>query len=595
MTYRIEDFLNIKVAYASGVSPDGSKVLVSSNLTGTMQLYRTPRTGGGLTQITDEEEPVSGSYLPTEDRILLTMDEGGNERNQIWTIEDDGSNLTKVVYDPEFIHRPGGVTRDGKTLAYACNRRNGVDFDIYVHELANGDEAMVFSDGGWCQPVGFSPDGRFLAVYRMTDLNGDNEMHLIDLVNGERMVVAQHTDPSEVGQPRWMPDSSAFFFSTDVSREFSAIARFNLASKEWSYVIEDDWNLACTIDWTGTRLMVNRNFHGFSEISLYDPSSVQKIADIPLPHQGMAGGSFARDGSFFAYTFTSPVEPGDVWVYDFSTGSHTRLTNSPKGVPSEVFVQPTVESYSSFDGEAIHALVFRPTNGSESPPAIVNVHGGPESQFSPLFSGVLQYFIHRGYAIVAPNVRGSTGYGKRFFHLDDVRKRMDAVKDLGSLNGWLPELGLDQRRAVLMGGSYGGYMTLAGLAFQPDLWAAGVCTVGISSLVTFLENTAAWRRRFREREYGSLEHDREFLVQASPITHVEAMRAPLFLIHGENDPRVPVGEARQIHASLTSRGIPCEMLIYPDEGHGLAKLKNRLDAWPRVADFLDELWRKDPS
>jgi dipeptidyl aminopeptidase/acylaminoacyl peptidase len=197
--------------------------------------------------------------------------------------------------------------------------------------------------------------------------------------------------------------------------------------------------------------------------------------------------------------------------------------------------------------------------------------------------------VTAGYAVVVPNVRGSTGYGKRYASLDDTTKRLDSVRDLQSVHGVLESLGFDARRAVLWGGSYGGYMTLAGIALQPDLWAAGVDIVRISNLVTFLENTSEYRWVHREREYGSLANDRDFLVQASPLSHVEAIRAPLFVIHGRNDPRVPLGEAEQRVANLERRGVRHELLVYDDEGHGLARLANQLDAYPRAIRFLDEV------
>jgi dipeptidyl aminopeptidase/acylaminoacyl peptidase len=221
---------------------------------------------------------------------------------------------------------------------------------------------------------------------------------------------------------------------------------------------------------------------------------------------------------------------------------------------------------------------------------VIMIHGGPESQLRPVFQPLAQYFVSHGYAVAGPNVRGSTGYGKRYEHLDDVRKRLDSVRDVVALHDWLGEHPrVDATRAVLYGGSYGGYMVLAGLAFFPERWAAGIETVGISSLVTFLENTADWRRAVREREYGSLERDRAFLHEVSPLTHVDRIAAPLFIIHGANDPRVPLGEAEQIHRSLTERGVQCELLVYPDEGHGLAKLANRLDAYPKACAFMDEV------
>jgi dipeptidyl aminopeptidase/acylaminoacyl peptidase len=260
-------------------------------------------------------------------------------------------------------------------------------------------------------------------------------------------------------------------------------------------------------------------------------------------------------------------------------------------------VVPERHRYRSFDGEEVPLFAYRPPRPlADPPPVVVLIHGGPESQYVPSFSPVVQYLVAQGFGVVAPNVRGSTGYGKRWQHLDDVEKRLDSVRDLASLHDWLEaDGGFDPDRAVLYGGSYGGYMVLAGLAFQPERWAAGIDIVGISNLVTFLEHTAPWRRRFREREYGSLERDRDFLVAASPITHVDAIRAPLFVIHGANDPRVPLGEAEQIHAALTEKDVECELLVYGDEGHGLAKLANRLDAYPRAVEWLDRVLGLDAA
>jgi dipeptidyl aminopeptidase/acylaminoacyl peptidase len=282
-------------------------------------------------------------------------------------------------------------------------------------------------------------------------------------------------------------------------------------------------------------------------------------------------------------------------VCDTETGESERLTESPSAVDPRELVEPDLHRFDSFDDESVPVFLYRPS-GPGPFPVVIMIHGGPEAQLRPIFSPLAQYFVTNGYAVAAPNVRGSTGYGKRYEHLDDVRLRLDSVRDLASLHDWLGSVEwVDESRAVLYGGSYGGYMVLAGLAFHPDRWAAGIEIVGISSLVSFLENTAAWRRAVREREYGSLEHDRDFLLEVSPLTHVDEIRAPLFIIHGANDPRVPVGEARQIHHSLTERGVPCELNVYDDEGHGLKRLSNRLDAYPRAAAFLERVLAADPA
>ncbi len=261
--------------------------------------------------------------------------------------------------------------------------------------------------------------------------------------------------------------------------------------------------------------------------------------------------------------------------------------------PPAGLVEPTLHRFESFDGESIPVFLFTPP-GAGPFPVVVMVHGGPEAQWLPQwhvnYVPFAQYLVSRGYAVAVPNVRGSTGYGKRYEHLDDVRLRLNSVRDLESLHGWLaarPEI--DASRAVLYGRSYGGYMVLAGLALQPELWAAGIESVGISSFVTFLENTSPYRRAVREREYGSLEHDRDFLVEASPITHVDAIRAPLFIQHGANDPRVPLGESEEIARVLQEKEIRCELVVYPDEGHSIAKLSNRIDSFTRAVAFLDEV------
>ena len=199
---------------------------------------------------------------------------------------------------------------------------------------------------------------------------------------------------------------------------------------------------------------------------------------------------------------------------------------------------------------------------------------------------MVQGLAAAGHTVLVPNVRGSTGYGRGWYSADDGRRRMEAVADLEAIHGWLPQVGVDPARAALWGGSYGGYMVLAGLAFQPQLWAAGVDIVGISSLVSFLRNTSGYRRAAREREYGSLEADLEFLERASPLSRADSIRAPLFMIHGANDPRVPLSEAEQLAGRLAERHVECHLLVYEDEGHGLARRRNRLDAFPRALEFL---------
>jgi dipeptidyl aminopeptidase/acylaminoacyl peptidase len=322
---------------------------------------------------------------------------------------------------------------------------------------------------------------------------------------------------------------------------------------------------------------------GYSDVLLFNGGG-RRMPDPRIPEGIVGGFEFSPDSGRLAFTLTAPERNPDVWVVDLPDGDARRLTrSSTAGIPPRSFRGPRVVRYTSFDDRRIPALFYEPE--TESAPVIVNVHGGPESQARPAFAPVTQYLLGRGYAVFFPNVRGSTGYGKAYTHLDDVGLRMDSVEDLAYAAYWLRERG--HGRIAVMGGSYGGFMVLAALTGYPELWSAGVDIVGIANLVTFLENTGSYRRSLREPEYGSLENDRDLLESISPIHKAGDITAPLMVIHGKNDPRVPVGEAEQIVDSVRSNGGTVEYLLYEDEGHGLAKLKNRLDAYPKITAFLD--------
>ena len=458
----------------------------------------------------------------------------------------------------------------GRTLAYTTNRRNGVDFDIVARDLESGEE-RVFEIGGYTAVAAISPDGKRIVAERFGELSGDSDLFLCDVGAGAIEHLTPHEGAAEYVTPCFHGDE--LVWATNEGRDTLAVGD-----------IESQWDLTCFSDPAGCSLLIVANEDGYSRLTINGE-------EVPLPGRGVVESPvFPAHGSRLAYAFSSPTQPKDVWLYDLAAGGLERLTGveAPAGL-----VEPTLHRFESFDGESVPVFMFMPT-GSGPFPAVVMVHGGPEAQWVPEwhvnYVPLAQYLVSRGYAVAVPNVRGSSGYGKRYEHLDDVRLRLDSVRDLTSLHAWLgarPEI--DASRAVVYGRSYGGYMVLAALAFQPELWAAGIESVGISSFVTFLENTSPYRRAVREREYGSLEHDRDFLVEASPITHVDAIRAPLFIQHGANDPRVPLGESEEIARVLQQKGIRCELVVYPDEGHSIAKLSNRIDSFTRAVAFLDEV------
>jgi dipeptidyl aminopeptidase/acylaminoacyl peptidase len=530
---------------------------------------------------------VDGQLLP-DGRILLEVDEGGNERTQLYLLER-GGRPEPLVVDPRFNHWTPAVSRDGSRLAYATNRGNRRDFEVVVRRLESGEET-TFELRGYLGVHGFSPDGRWIAVERLSERPGDSDLFLLDVETGGVVHATPHESEADYLTPSWLPDSSGLYAATNAFGDARSLARYDLGRGRWELVLESRWDLECAADEAGRTLLVIANEDGWSRAELRDLASLELRGEVPQPGRGLfAHPVFSREGTQLALAFSGPREPLQTHVYDLDSGELRRVTGHG---PVEG-VDPELHRFPSFDGEEIPVFLFEPP-GDGPFPVVVTVHGGPESQWLPYFSQgfgpFTQYLVARGYAVAAPNVRGSSGYGKRFEHLDDVERRLDAVRDLAELHRWLAARPtIDASRAVVYGRSYGGYMTLAALAFQPELWAAGISFVGISNLVTFLENTSDYRRAAREREYGSLARDREVLERISPASRIDEIRAPLFLEHGRNDPRVPVGESEYIHRVLTDKGVRCELVIYEDEGHLIEKLPNRVDAFERAVAFLDEV------
>jgi dipeptidyl aminopeptidase/acylaminoacyl peptidase len=551
----LKELFEVRLARPLSFSPDGGELLIASNEPGSEQLFVWP----GMTQVTFDEEAVSGHFLP-DGRILVERDSGGNERTQLYVGDEP------LVVDERYKH--DAPHSAGRTLAYSTNRRNGIDFDVVARDLETGEE-RVFKVGGYTEVAAISPDGRRIVAYRVGERSGDNDLYLCDLDRDEIVHLTPHDEPAEYVTPCFRGDE--LLWATNQGRD--TLAAGNAVS---------EWDLTCYAG--GDSLLIVENADGYSRLTL-DGS------DVPLPGRGVVESPvFSPDGMKLAFAYSSPTRAKDVWMYDIGGGGLQQLTvaDAPEGL-----VEPALHRFDSFDGESVPVFLFTPA-GEGPCPVVVMVHGGPEAQWLPEwhvnYVPLAQYLVSRGYAVAVPNVRGSSGYGKRYEHLDDIRLRLDSVRDLASLHEWLGDREeIDASRAVVYGRSYGGYMVLAALAFQPELWAAGIESVGISNFVTFLENTSPYRRAAREREYGSLEHDRDFLVDASPITHVDDMRVPLFIQHGANDPRVPLSESEEIARVLTEKGVRCELVVYEDEGHSIAKVSNRIDFFTRAVAFLDEV------
>ncbi|WP_119066007.1 alpha/beta hydrolase family protein [Rubrobacter indicoceani] len=595
--YEFSRYLKIRGAYGASFSPDGLRVSFLTSITGVPQLWEVPVSGGWPEQLTFHEERVSDAeYSPAEDRIAFSMDVGGNERMQIFLLDRQTGVETDLTGDPDSIHYFGGFSHAGERIAYTATRRNGTDFDVYVQEVGKigdggpGEPRLVWRTEGYHSIAAWGHDDTYLVVSRHGS-NLDNDLHRLDLGTGETEHLTPHRGEARFGAVNVSRDGRSAFVATDRDGEFLRLARLDLETLGLEYLTKDDWDVeGVALSRDGRHLVVSRNVDGYSNLVLFSGAGKRR-PDVEVPVGVIGGFEFSAGdaGTKLAFTHIGPNSNPDVWTLELPDGEPRRLTRSTTaGIPRRTFVKPKLIRYRSFDGLEVPAYLYRPEaqEADARPPVVIDVHGGPEAQERPDFNPVTQYLVNRGYAVFALNVRGSTGYGKRYTHLDDVEKRMDSVRDLAEAAKWLKARG--HERIAVMGGSYGGFMVLAAITEYPELWSAAVDIVGIANMVTFLENTGSYRRALRESEYGSLERDREFLESISPIHKADRITAPLMVIHGRNDPRVPVGEAEQVVSEVQKNGGAVEALIYDDEGHGLAKLKNRLDAYPRIATFLDE-------
>jgi dipeptidyl aminopeptidase/acylaminoacyl peptidase len=424
--------------------------------------------------------------------------------------------------------------------------------------------------------------------------NINQDLYVIDVASGSVKQLTPHKGDVQYESARWSADGKhVYCTSTAENRDLSGLAQIEVASGKLTYLETPEHEVErCLPSPAGRWLAYLLNVGGQSELKLRDLKSEKTITAKGLPLGVISDIEFSPDDGKLALVFDGPRYNMDVWLWDLQAQKVRQLTHSSRaGIPFSQFVEPELVHYPTFDGRKIPAWFYKPQGkpGGGAPPVIVYPHGGPESQTRPNFSSIFQYFVARGYAVLAPNVRGSSGYGTAYMNLDNTTKRMDSVKDLAHAAIWLRDQKQgDPKRLAVYGGSYGGFMVLAQVTHYPELWAAGIDVVGIANWVTFLENTGAYRRAHREKEYGNLTEHRDFLEKISPLNHVDKIKCPMMVIHGANDPRVPIGEAEQIVAALRKRKVPVEYLRYEDEGHGLAKLKNRMDAYPKMVAFLDK-------
>ena len=593
MLVDLEQLLRVRYAYAGRFDAGGRHIVCVSDLGGVPQAWGVGDRGWPELLLAPPDRVQTIYPGPRPGQLIVGADVNGNEHTQLLCMDRPGSAWRGLTDEPDRIHHFGSFSSDARSISFAANTRSERWFDVYVRDLASGEVRRVLEHNSSNRAGPFSPDGRSLVAIRSFSTS-HQELWLVDLHGSEPPRLLTRRDEEAIYErPEWSPDGRALYCVSDLGRDRAAPARIEVDSSELSYIVEAEVEVDETaLDPTGRRLAYALNRDGQAEIFVRGLGSGTEQAVSGLP----PGAPYAywqnalawdASGERLAISWTASRASPNVFVWSETGG--TRQVTYAGGLEVDVraLPEPVHVAYPTFDGRQVPAIFYPPPGAANRAPCVVIVHGGPEGQYRPSFQPVAQYLAAAGFAVLAPNVRGSSGYGKAYMHLDDVRKRMDSVADLAHGVYWLRDTGrADPNRIAVYGGSYGGFMVLAALTTYPDLWAAGVDLVGIANFVTFLENTGPWRRHLREAEYGSLERDRDFLEEISPINKVEHIRAPLLVIHGANDPRVPIGEAEQMVARLKSLGRTVEFLRLDDEGHQIAKLKNKLVAYPMAVDFL---------
>ncbi len=587
----IETFLQIGYCGSPDMSEDGKQLFFTANMSGVTQLYKATDYGWPM-QLTFFTEGIDFYSLShSGDWAVVGADVGGTEDSQLFLVKTKTGRAEQLTDIPEARFGAPLWSPDDRKIYYRTNQQNGKDFHVYEMDLFTRVTRPLVEKEGYNGPMALSLDGTKLCFYTYYS-NTNDDLYVLDIATGKYDHITPHEGEAIYDSFWFGTDNSSGYLISDANDDhIMRRATIDLTSKKITFLDKDTkWEvegLVLSPDRKTMAWIINEN--GYADVRLVDLTTGKALPTPPL--KGMYSGGTFSTGSKIAFGFSNPAKAPDCWTWDWKTKKLQQYTHSSyAGIDPALFTEPQLITYKSFDGMEIPAFLYLPPNCSKDNPMpfLVSAHGGPESQFRPAFIRNFQYFMANGYGILAPNPRGSSGYGQEYIMMDNYKNRLKSVKDYEYANKYLRESGFAiPDKIAIMGGSYGGYMTLACLTENPDIWAAGVDDVGIANFVSFLQNTRAYRRGLREAEYGPLT-DPEFLKSISPINKVDRIVAPLLIIHGANDPRVPVEEARQIAKALGDRGVAVDTLIFYDEGHGTSKRANVLTEYRRRVDFFNK-------
>jgi dipeptidyl aminopeptidase/acylaminoacyl peptidase len=581
-------------------SPDGTQLAVICDLTGTPEVWTVSVNGGWPNLVTNLPNPVTSVYWSsTSDWLAFSAAPGGGMNEQTFLIHPDGTNPQRVTDGGKEDNWLDGWSLDGKTLMIASNRRGHDGMDDYVVDPFQKTFRLTSENEGTGDYYDITSDGHFALLRRVHD-RGNNDLYLVDLREHKETLLTPHEGLAQFSG-HLAPDGHAVYLEFDKDRDLAAFGRIRIASDGSPGPIEllasrDDAELQnAKVNRQGSQVVLVWSFAGRTELSFFDPETGKLSAGPTLPAEIADADEldFSPDGELLALTIYGSASPSNVWVLDLKTTHLRQLTysNHP-GVDLTQLVRPTLVKYKGEDGLPLTGWLYLPTTGEKPYPFVLSFHGGPETQEVPTFHSDYQALLASGIAVFAPNVRGSAGFGKRFVNLDNGPLRVNAIRDIKSSADFLVQQGLaDPKRLGIMGGSYGGYMTMAGVTEYPDLFAAGADLYGVVNFETFFQHTEPWMASVSTLEYGDPKTQSEMLRELSPVHKVDRVKAAMLVLHGANDTNVPVDEAEQVVDALKKRGVPANYVVFPDEGHGWRKISTRIQSNVLVTEWFRKYLR----
>lgn len=595
-TYSAEQFFATKSYSGNDINHNASALLVASDETGVFNLYRVSIDGSdwqALTQsTTDPIFPVS--WFPGDDRLLYTADQGGNELNHVYVRELDGT-VKDLTPGDKLKAYFAGWHNDG-SFFIATNERDARFFDLYHYNATDYSRKLVFTNNDGYSVSAISKNGRFLALSK-TRNNADNNLYLVDLQSAaaEVKLLTPHQGNISHSVYGFTPDSSTLLFGTDGSSEFVAAYSYDLTTAETKPYSSADWDISFIYFSDDNKYQIQgTNADASTLISITDLTTGSSLQLPALPAGDLRSVNFSADSSYLSFYLNADNSPSNLYVWKLGDASAKRLTQAlDSSIDENQLVQSEVVRFNSFDQLSIPALLYKPKQASadNKVPALIWIHGGPGGQSRTGYSPAIQHLVNQGYAILAVNNRGSSGYGKTFFHLDDLRHGEDDLQDIVFGKRYLQSLPwVASDRIGVMGGSYGGYLTMAAMAFT-DEFKLGINIFGVTNWVRTLESIPPWWEAFRESLYAELGDptvDGERLRRISPLFHADKVKKPVLVVQGANDPRVLQVESDEMVAAIRASGVPVEYVLFPDEGHGFLKKANRITAQQAYLKFLQQ-------